>query len=101
MGTHVKVNDVWDALCDDPYEAMVMKTKSTAFLIIRRALQEETLSEAAILEKYKITGEQLFHLIKGNISKFTVEKLLELVLRTGHQYDFVFIPKGEASPSGS
>jgi len=94
---------VWDAICDDPVKAKIMKGKSEAFRLITSTLLEDraTLNQEQVLEKYKIDVKQLERLIRGQLSAFTMEKLLELVVLGGHTYDIVYRPLAPEESSGA
>lgn len=85
---------VWDALCDDPVQAKILKGKSEVFRLIMGTILQDRghLSEAEVLKKYHITKDELVYLLKGNLSKIPLERLLEIVLYAGYNFDFVYKP---------
>lgn len=80
----------WDKHLEDSFARTVMRCKAQGFALITQSLDEWGGPEADIIEKYKLTFQQIRWIMEGRIDKFTLEQITELIIRAGYDYDFVF-----------
>ncbi|WP_065869880.1 helix-turn-helix domain-containing protein [Pseudomonas sp. 25 E 4] len=83
---------VWDAICDSPGEATVMRLKSellmTLQLHVKNCLVKQ--EEAAFLG---ITRPRLAELLQGKIDLFTFEQLAHLAVAAGLDVEIQIKPR--------
>ena len=76
-------NDVWDALSDTPEEAENMKIRSNLMMTIGDHLEKFDGTQVAKAKKLGITQPRLNDLLKGRISKFSLDALVTIAVNTG------------------
>lgn len=83
---------VWDAICDSPGEASVMKLKSELLMVLQNRVKSCSGKEeaAAFLG---ITKPRLTELVQGKIDRFTLEQLAQLVVAAGLDVEIQVKPR--------
>ena len=76
-------SDVWDALSDTPEEAENMKIRSDLMMAISDHLEKFDATQAAKAKKLGITQPRLNDLLKGRISKFSLDALVAIAVNAG------------------
>jgi len=76
-------SDVWDALSDTPEEAEKMKIRSNLMMAISNHLEKFDGTQTAKAKKLGITQPRLNDLLKGRISKFSLDALVTIAVHAG------------------
>jgi predicted XRE-type DNA-binding protein len=74
---------VWDALEDSPAEAANMRLRSELMIAVQEAVGEWGLTQAAAARRLDVTQPRLNDLLRGHISKFSLDALILLAERAG------------------
>jgi len=74
---------VWDALEDGPEDAATMKMRSNVMAIVNATVRSWDTTQAQAARRLGITQPRLNDLLKGKISKFSLDTLLTLATRAG------------------
>ncbi|MBI6557480.1 XRE family transcriptional regulator [Pseudomonas sp. LY-1] len=82
---------VWDAICDSPGEATVMKLKSKLLIVLQNRVKSCSGKEAAAF--LGITKPRLTELVQGKIDRFTLEQLAQLVVAAGLDVEIQVKPR--------
>lgn len=82
----------WDELRESEYDRNVMRWKAQAFSIVTVALDDTGGKEEDLMHRTKLTQDDIANIMKGRLDKFTIEKLLQVLLRLGYNYDLAFRP---------
>jgi predicted XRE-type DNA-binding protein len=75
--------NVWDVLEDSPEDAATMTMRSDAMAIINTTVRGWNTTQAQAARRLGITQPRLNDLLKGKISKFSLDTLLTLATRAG------------------
>lgn len=75
--------NVWDALEDSPEDAATMTMRSNVMGIINATVRGWDTTQAQAARRLGITQPRLNDLLKGKISKFSLDTLLTLATRAG------------------
>ena len=75
--------NVWDALEDSPEDAVTMTVRSNVMAIINPTVRSWNTTQAQAARRLGITQPPLNDLLKGKISKFSLDTLLTLATRAG------------------
>jgi predicted XRE-type DNA-binding protein len=75
--------NVWDALEDSPEDAATMTMRSDVMAIINATIRDWNTTQARAAHRLGITQPRLNDLLKGKISKFSLDTLLTLATRAG------------------
>jgi len=76
-------SSVWDALENSPEEAENMKLRSTFMMAITEYANKSGETQTVVAERLGITQPRLNDLLKGKITKFSLDKLVEIAVRAG------------------
>jgi predicted XRE-type DNA-binding protein len=75
--------NVWDALEDSPEDAATMTMRSNVMAIINATIRGWSTTQVQAAHRLGITQPRLNDLLKGKISKFSLDTLLTLATRAG------------------
>ena len=78
-----QVTSVWDSLTDSPEEAANMTMRSQLLLAVSDAVKGWNLPQAQAAGRLGITQPRLNDLLRGRISKFSLDALVNLTARAG------------------
>lgn len=73
--------NVWDALEDTPAEAANMTMRSDLLIALRRRIATWKVTQAEAARRLEITQPRLNDLLRGRISKFSLDTLINLADR--------------------
>ncbi len=82
-----KINSVWDALEDSPEDAAKMKLRSVFTMAISDFVKNSSDTQAIVAERLGISQLRLSDLLKGKISKFSLDMLVTLAIKAGLSID--------------
>jgi predicted XRE-type DNA-binding protein len=75
--------NVWDALEDNPEDAATMTMRSNVMIAIKDQVQGWSTTQAQAARRLGITQPRLNDLLRGKISKFSLDTLMTLATRAG------------------
>ena len=73
--------NVWDALEDDPTERASLTLRSQLMIALERAIRGWKLTQKDAAARLGITQPRLNDLLKGRISKFSMDALVDIATR--------------------
>src|SRR5215213_8291825 len=79
----VKFANVWNALEDTPGQAANMTMRSDLLIALRQQIGTWKVTQAQAARRLQVTQPQLNDLLRGRISKFSLDALIELADRAG------------------
>jgi predicted XRE-type DNA-binding protein len=74
---------VWDAIEPTPAEAANMKARAELMHAIRGAIDKWDVTQAAAAKRLRVSQPRLNDLLRGKISKFSLDALIELATHAG------------------
>ena len=74
---------MWDALTNTPAEAVEMKMRSAVMMAVEEAVRAWGTTQAVAAKRLKISQPRLNDLLRGKISKFSLEALVGLAVHAG------------------
>ncbi|MDE2736901.1 MAG: XRE family transcriptional regulator [Gemmatimonadota bacterium] len=74
---------VWDAIADSPEEAANLKLRSLLMDAIKAYIDQEKLTQEEAAKRLGVTQSRVSELVNGRISKFTIDKLMNMAARVG------------------
>ena len=78
-----RFKSVWDAIEDTPEEAESMKLRSRLLMALQERINREALSQAQTAKLLGVTQPRISDLMRGRISLFSVESLIDMLVRLG------------------
>ena len=82
MEVHTYRN-VWDAIADSPEEAASLKMRSQLMDVIEAYIKRENITQAEAAKRLGVPRSRVSELVNGNISKFSIDKLVKMATRVG------------------
>lgn len=82
-----RFDTVWSALIDTPSEAKIMSMRSDLMSDIAGIIKAKKLTQAKASELLGINQPRVSDLLRGKLSKFNLETLIELSERCGQRID--------------
>ena len=74
---------VWDAIADSPEEAANLKLRSQLMDAIKAYIDHENLTQEEAAKRLGVPRSRVSELVNGRISKFTIDKLVNMAARVG------------------
>ena len=74
---------VWDAIADSPEETANLKLRSQLMNAIKAYIDHEDLTQEEAAKQLGVTQLGVSELVNGRISKFTIDKLVNMAARVG------------------
>lgn len=74
---------VWDAIADSPEEAADLKLRSQLMDAIKAYIDHENLTQEETAKRLGMPRPRVNELVNGRISKFTINKLVNMATRVG------------------
>ncbi len=75
--------NAWDAIADTPEEAANLKMRSQLMDVIEAYIERENISQAQAAQRLGVPRSRVSELVNGKISKFTIDKLVNMATRIG------------------
>jgi predicted XRE-type DNA-binding protein len=79
----VKFDNVWDALADTPEESLNLTFRSDLMSSIEKMVESWNITQAEAAARLGITRPRLNDLMRGKLSKFSLDALTTLATRAG------------------
>ena len=83
MTTNQVFESVWDALEGSPAEAANMKLRSELMIALGEAVAAWSVTQVEAARRLDVTQPRLNDLLRGRISKFSLDALVSLAARAG------------------
>ena len=74
---------VWDAIADSPEEAANLKLRSQLMDILAAYIRNEGITQKEAALRFGIPRSRVSELVNDRISKFTIDKLVNMAARVG------------------
>lgn len=76
---------VWDALEDDPLVARAMERRSNLLMLVQDKIEKGKWSQPEVAKMLGISQPRVSDLVRGKLSKFSLEMLLSFLERMGEE----------------
>jgi len=80
--------DVWEAIEDDPVEAMNLRMRANIMMAIDRSVRGWGLTQKEAAARLGITQPRLNMLLRGRINEFSLDALIGLIEPAGLEIEF-------------
>ena len=88
---------VWDALEDTPEEAARMKMRSNLLIAIDQKVRGWKVTQAVAARRLGITQPRLNDLLRGKITKFSIDTLIELADKAEIKVEMKIMPAAKTA----
>ena len=76
-------NDVWDAIEDSPAKAAHMRARAQLMMAIQKTVDAWDVTQAAAAKRLRLTQPRMNDLMRGRISKFSLDALMRIAAEAG------------------
>lgn len=83
MAEHETYASVWDAIEDTPEAAAHMRLRSELMMAVEREVRGWGLTQTEAARRLGVTQPRLNDLLRGKITKFSLDALVDLAARAG------------------
>ena len=84
MSFEVRTHEsVWDAVADDAGEAANLKLRSHLMDILDAYIDREGITQGEASRRFAVPRSRVSELVNGRISKFSIDKLVNMAARVG------------------
>ncbi len=94
-------SNVWDALFDNKEIAENLRIRSELMIEITKYLNQFQLTQKQAAEEFGISQPRLSNLKNGQIDKFTIDMLVNILSKTGALVHFTVIQSAEVEEKSS
>ncbi len=88
----------FELISTDPVEANMLSLKSKLIIILTKLIRDQGWSQCVAAEKLGVSQPRISSLMNGQLSKFSIDTLLKLILKVGYELDMNFTPLNTRSP---
>ena len=100
MEIHTR-ESVWDAVADNPEEAANLKLRSQLMDALESYIGHENITQAEAAKRFGVPRSRVSELVNGRISKFTIDRLVNMASRVGLTTRLVVESPAGGSPAPS
>lgn len=86
--------NVFDIITDSKEKAAILNIKSKLVMLIVQNIRDNNWTQAQVADKVGITQPRVSNLMQGQLSKFSVDTLIEVNLKLGANTRLDFDPMG-------
>lgn len=83
---------------DDPVEYNMKNLKTQLFMTLIALIRENEWTQADAAKRLNISAPRMSNLFKGYLEKFSIDTLLEMLVRIGYKIEADFNPENKAKP---
>jgi predicted XRE-type DNA-binding protein len=90
--------NLFELFTADPVEYNMKHLKTQLSVTLISLIRERKWSQAEAAKNLKVTAPRMSNLFKGYLEKFSIDTLLEMMVRIGYKVDADFNPENKAVP---
>lgn len=91
-------NEPFSLIINDPVELNMAVLKSKLIIIVSQLIRNEGWTQIVAAQKFGVSQSRISNLMNGQVSKFSIDMLLEMLCKTGFLLDVKFSPHNTESP---
>ncbi|MEY8197985.1 MAG: helix-turn-helix transcriptional regulator [Colwellia sp.] len=86
-----KVSNVWESSAKSPEEAKLLELKAQMMIVIRELILSNGWNQTEAAKQLKITQPRVSNLTNGQVSKFSLDTLYELLAICGYNFELSLV----------
>jgi predicted XRE-type DNA-binding protein len=87
-----------ELLAQNPIELSLVSVKSKLMIIVTQLIREHDWTQAQAAKEIGVSQPRISNLMNGQISKFSIDMLLEMLGKLGYLLDMTFDPSKMDNP---
>lgn len=93
-----RVTNIFEFVTDNPVRFNMLALKSKLAMTLIVLIRSNNWSQAEAAKAMDVSQPRISNLFKGKLDKFSVDYLLEMIMRLGYKLDLDFDPTDERVP---
>lgn len=93
-----KSKSPFELLTNDPVELSLYTLKSKLITVVKMMIIDNGWSQAQAAKEIGVSQPRISNLMNGQMSKFSIDMLLEILGKLGYLMDVSFDPKDSSNP---
>lgn len=90
--------DPLELLASDPVQLSLYSLKSKLIMILITIIRDEGLTQKSAAKVMDVSQPRVSNLMNGQLSKFSIDMLLEMLGKMGYMMDISFDPTSQKEP---
>jgi predicted XRE-type DNA-binding protein len=90
--------NLYEAFSTDPVEFNMKHLKTQLFVTLITLIREKEWTQKDAAKKLHVSAPRMSNLFKGYLDKFSIDTLLEMLVRIGYKVDADFNPENKFQP---
>ncbi|MDD0979778.1 helix-turn-helix domain-containing protein [Pseudomonas shahriarae] len=90
--------NLFELFTDDPVEYNLQHLKTQLFMVLITLIRQKSWNQATAAQHLNVTTPRMSNLFKGHLDKFSIDALLQMLVRIGYKLDADFDPENKAQP---
>lgn len=90
--------NLYELFSEDPVEHNLQALKAKLAIALVELIKAKEWTQAAAAEKLQVTQPRMSNLFRGRLEKFSIDALLQMLVRVGYKLETDFDPLNEKTP---
>lgn len=90
--------NLFEHFTDNPVEYNMKHLKTQLFMALITLIRENEWTQAHAAKVLNVSAPRMSNLFKGYLEKFSIDALIEMLVRTGYKLDADFDPRNDERP---
>lgn len=90
--------NLFERFTDDPVVYNMKHLKTQLFMALIKLIRENGWTQAQAAKELKVSAPRMSNLFKGYLEKFSIDALMEMLVRIGYKLDADFNPQNAENP---
>lgn len=90
--------NVFEAFTDDPVQFNMQSLKTKLLMVVIKLIRQKGWTQSTAAQELQVSQPRMSNLFKGQLSKFSIDTLLEMLVRLGYKLDADFDPTNDSVP---
>lgn len=91
-------NNLYERFSTDPAEFNLQALKAKLAVALVALIRKQAWNQASAAKELKTTQPRISNLFRGKLEKFSIDALLEMMVRVGYKLETDFDPLNEREP---
>jgi predicted XRE-type DNA-binding protein len=88
----MSTQNVFELITNDPVRFNMLALKSKLVMVLINLIQGQQWTQAEAARRMEVSQPRMSNLFNGKLEKFSVDTLVEMILRIGYKLDMDFDP---------
>lgn len=90
--------NIFELSTADPVEYNMKHLKTQLFMVLITLIRQKNWTQTKAAKELKVSQPRVSNLFKGQLEKFSIDMLMEMLVRSGYKLDADFNPENESTP---